>query len=81
MQPITEDLGKPSLYQKLIPEQSEVTGGVCIGDGPPLLYLASAHIVASCSWESSIHSPFWLGWSKNTCSLAGAGPHTQVRAV
>lgn len=26
-------------------------------------------------------SPFWLGWSKNTCSPAGAEPHTQVQAV
>lgn len=47
----------------------------------PLLHLTPAHTVASCSWESGIYSPCWRSWSKNTCSLAGARPCTQVWAV
>lgn len=81
MQPARGDLGKPRVSQKFIPEQSEATQGVCINDDLSLLCLVPTHIIASCSWESSIHAPFWLGWYKNTCSLWGAGLYTQVLAV
>lgn len=62
---ITEDLGKPGVCQKLLPEQSEAAEGVCTGDDPSLLCLAPARFTASRSWESGIHTSFWLGSSKN----------------
>lgn len=65
IQSVTEDLGKPGVYQKLIPEWSKVTGGICLGSDPFLLCHAPAHFIAPCSWESSIHILFWLSWSKN----------------
>lgn len=65
IQSVTEDLGKPGGYQKLISEWSKATGGICLGSDLSLSCHAPALFIASCSWESSIHALFRLSWSKN----------------